>query len=379
MDSRTRADGQEGHRPKKQVLRTLEAQELKRALQAHAEWVASKTQRGARVDLSFCTLQLADFKGAELSAAVFRGSNLTGAIFEDAQLVGADLRHANLTNVSLKNCNASHARMAWATLQAADVTGAVMLGADLSHVDLRDATLAGARFGETRLAATSLLRCRGLEQLTHGGPSPVDFRTLERSGALPAAFLLGCGVPSVVVAALPSLLGSRLDFPSYFVVYGPEDSDAARTLCERLREFGARAWARRGNRDIGLLSRDLDPLGNSVVLVLLSEATREQDWLEPLASWGRRTAKVRGEHRMLFFVDLGTGLYDDERRIRDAKDAGVPLAEPSYLRDEKYLLQWSPSESSEWTEYLVRTIGRFRRGQLEEADSRFLLSREHWL
>jgi uncharacterized protein YjbI with pentapeptide repeats len=379
MDLGDKTGGREPHILARKKLKTLNGEELKGVLQAHAEWVSSSKQRGRRADLVGCKLQLADLQGRELSGSVFRSSNLTGALLDGARLGGGDLRETALTNAHLRECNLRNARLAWATLRGADLTGALLLGADLSHADLRDAALSGAWLGDTKLSATNLSGCRGLEHCAHESPSPIDFRTIERSGSLPPAFLLGCGVPSAVVASLPGMLSDRLAFPSCFVVYGTDDGDAARRLCQQLRDVGVRAWPINGDREGGPRAHELDSLGNSVVLVLLSEATAELDWLEPLAAWGRRTARDRGEHKILFFVDHGRSLWDDARRLRDAKDAGLALDEPSYLREEKYLILWDPTDTRDSMQGLVNTICRFRKGQVDKLDSRYLLSRKHWL
>jgi hypothetical protein len=61
-----------------------------------------------------------------------------------------------------------------------------------------------------RLAALDLRNVKGLEQLRHHGPSTVGIDTLHRSaGAIPDAFLRGCGVPDAMIEYAQSLARSE--------------------------------------------------------------------------------------------------------------------------------------------------------------------------
>ncbi|NER82647.1 MAG: pentapeptide repeat-containing protein, partial [Leptolyngbya sp. SIO1D8] len=69
-----------------------------------------------------------------------------------------------------------------------------MSGADLSGANLIGAHLIGTRFNgvrllETVLANIDLSQAQGLDTCEHFGPSPIDYRTLARSGQLPLSFL----------------------------------------------------------------------------------------------------------------------------------------------------------------------------------------------
>src|SRR5262245_48416062 len=85
----------------------------------------------------------------------------------------------------------------------------------------------------------------GLESVRHLGPSHVSTTTLVRSrGKIPEAFLRGCGVPDVLIANLPALIGviQPIQFYSCFISHSTADKDFARRLHSRMRDEGLRVW-----------------------------------------------------------------------------------------------------------------------------------------
>lgn len=87
-----------------------------------------------------------------------------------------------------------------------------------------------------------LSRCKNLESVVHRGPSPIDIRTLQRSGRLPLAFLRGVGLPDTLIDYLPSLLGQAIEFYSCFISYNHSDKSFARRLHDHLQGRGIRCW-----------------------------------------------------------------------------------------------------------------------------------------
>lgn len=85
-------------------------------------------------DLSHADLANAQLRCATLSRAILRHSSLEGANLRRAFLVDAELQHANLGG---------------AELIEAKLLGADLKGADLGRARLRDADLSGARLAET--------------------------------------------------------------------------------------------------------------------------------------------------------------------------------------------------------------------------------------
>jgi hypothetical protein len=112
-----------------------------------------------------------------------------------------DLRGAVLRGLSLRDAH----------LRAEDLRGAVLCGvdlrlADLSYALLREADLTAAHLGETVLSALDLRVVKGLECISHHGPSYIDLHTVYQSkGCIPETFLRGAGVAEHVLTYQQSL------------------------------------------------------------------------------------------------------------------------------------------------------------------------------
>lgn len=135
---------------------------LSEILQSHALWVTSGGARGLAADLSGVDLRNIDcFAGCELTAlkapgAVFYGLDLRGAALQGAQLMGADLRGADLRRADLRGADLSGARLNYAKMQESNllplqITGERRLatkfqGSCLRYANLSHAQLAGAIF-----------------------------------------------------------------------------------------------------------------------------------------------------------------------------------------------------------------------------------------
>ena len=123
----------------------------------------------------------ADLREASLERVDFRGVRLWRADLSGADLTRADLGGANLRLAVLEN----------AKLHKANLRATVFVGTRLAGAELH-----GAKVWRTRFCALDLSRTRGLETLSHHGPSTVGLDTLIESGpSLPDAFLRGTGVP----------------------------------------------------------------------------------------------------------------------------------------------------------------------------------------
>jgi TIR domain len=84
--------------------------------------------------------------------------------------------------------------------------------------------------------------CKGLELISHRGPSPIDIRTLQRSDPLPLVFLRGVGLPDRLIEYLPSLFNRAVDFYSCFISYSHADKSFAVRLHDQLQSRGIRCW-----------------------------------------------------------------------------------------------------------------------------------------
>jgi len=81
------------------------------------------------------------------------------------------------------------------------VKGTIFDDADLQwaffiDVVLNDSSFAGAKLNSAWFIGVDFSGARGLESVTHWGPSVIDTRSLSRSaGRIADVFLRGCGVP----------------------------------------------------------------------------------------------------------------------------------------------------------------------------------------
>lgn len=104
----------------------------------------------------------------------------------------------SLRDINFARANLSRATLVVADLSRADLRQADLSGADLQDANLTDAVLTGARldgasFGDTIFSNSDLTDVSGLLSCRHTRPSPIDYRTLIRSGQLPKEFLLNAG------------------------------------------------------------------------------------------------------------------------------------------------------------------------------------------
>ena len=218
-------------------------------------------------DLSGADLTGADLIGADLSGVDLSGADFSGADLSGANLFKADLGYAQLSDSNLSGANLIRANLGYADLGRADLSGADLSGADLIRARLDHADLSGTNLNcaglkgagpegadleatifqgtylhETIFADVNLAGSKGLDSCVHGGPSTIDFRTLEKSGMLPMAFLRGCGLPETLIDYLPSLLNRATEFYSCFISYSHADRNFARHLHDQLQSKGIRCW-----------------------------------------------------------------------------------------------------------------------------------------
>jgi uncharacterized protein YjbI with pentapeptide repeats len=233
--------------------------------------------------LASADLSGADFSGANLGGTILHAANLTGAILTGAGLRDADLREANLRRANLRSANLPRANLRRADLSHADLTGAVLMDTDLDYADFTEVNLDGANLGGTSLSDVDLSSCKNLELIYHRGPSTIDFRTLQRSGRLPLAFLRGVGLPDNLIEYLPSLLGQAIQHYSCFISYASADEAFARRLYADLQGKGVRCWF--APEDLKIGAKILDTLDEAIrlrdkVLLVLSEASIASEWVE---------------------------------------------------------------------------------------------------
>jgi len=240
-------------------------------------------------------LSEADLNVKNLSGADFFQTNLAQTNFFETNLVGANLTDANL---------------AWANLTRVDLNGANLalahfIGTSLGWADFCHATLSATSF-----ANVDLRFVKGLESVTHLGPSPIGIETLYRShGEIPEAFLRGAGVPDSFITFMRSLTANPIDFYSCFISYSSRDQAFAERLHSDIQGKHLRCWFAAEDLKIG--DRFQERIEESIhvydkVMIVLSEASVQSPWVEREVN-AAREREDREDHTVLFPIRL-----DDE-------------------------------------------------------------------
>ena len=219
-----------------------------------------------------------DFRGTLINDYHLEGSNFQEANFDWAHLMFAHFSRSDLSRASFE----------WASIVSCNWKGA---------------TLAGARFAGTTLANTNLSAVADLDSIVHGGPSFIDFKTVERSGSLPLGFLRGCGLADALINLLPSL---PVGFDSCFISYSNHDQPFADRLYRDLQSHGIRCWyATESIRSGRKLYEQIDQAINlhDRLLLVLSEHSMNSEWVKTEIATAR-TRESKENRRVLFPIGL---------------------------------------------------------------------------
>jgi hypothetical protein len=221
--------------------------------------------------------------------------NLIRANLNEAELGGANLWGADLMGAALRLADLSGANLYDAELFGADLTGADVRGAQLGRADLRganlsralldEADLTGATASGTVFADLDLSKAKGLDLVTHRGPSTIGIDTIYKSnGQIPEIFLRGCGVPEDFITYARSLVGKKaIDYYSCFISYSSKDDDFAQRLYADLQAKGVRCWFAPEDLKIGDKLRpriDESIRLHDKLLLVLSGTSVSSQWVE---------------------------------------------------------------------------------------------------
>jgi uncharacterized protein YjbI with pentapeptide repeats len=238
-------------------------------------------------------LKGADLKFANLSEADLGNSNLASVNLRDAKLFRASFEQATLSNANLENVDAR-----FANFHGAVMTRANLCLANLQGADMRGATLEGTEFGQTGLADVSLAEAKNLETCRFLGPVAIDFRTITRSGHLPAPFLRGCGVPEELIENLPALFLKPVQSYSLFIQSCDPDKAFAERIHADLEARGIRCWTVKGasstiaSQTFEAIQEQSLQTGDSSVLLVLSRHCEDQSWVERDARISMRNERL---------------------------------------------------------------------------------------
>jgi len=264
---------------------------------------------GAR--LTRADLNEADLGGAQLSQVTQDGSvpeagqdtvDADGAKLIDANLAGASLVKINLANSDLRQANLSGADLRHANLTFADLRRSDLTWAKLAH-----ATFFVAGMGWTKLGSLDLSEVRGLNTVTHYGPSSLGIDTLFASkGRISDSFLRGVGAPEVFISYARSLVSEPIKFYSCFISYSTRDQDFADRLHSDLQARTIRCWfaphdmkgGRKLHEQIDEAIRMYDRL-----LLILSDASMDSEWVKTEIA-NARLREIREKRHMLFPISL---------------------------------------------------------------------------
>ncbi|HET6978950.1 MAG TPA: toll/interleukin-1 receptor domain-containing protein [Pyrinomonadaceae bacterium] len=275
-------------------------------------------------DLYFANLSVADLRWANLSGGDLRWASLNGADLRladlsVADLSVADLSRANLGRADLGRANLSLADLRWTNLSWANLSEANLHRANINEANLRQANLSGANLSEAELSGTwlfstifadnDLSATKGLETVTHFGPSTLGVDTLFKSnGKIPEVFLRGVGVPDNFITLVSSIIsGTRPGpFHSCFISYSHRDEQFLQRLHARMRDEQLQVWyapedmksGRKLHEEIFSAIQTHDKL-----LLVLSESSMKSEWV---ITEIRRARKVEREEnrRKLFPIRL---------------------------------------------------------------------------
>jgi hypothetical protein len=286
----------------------------------------------SRADLRGADLVKAELVKAELSRAQLNGADLCEAHLREARLSMADLRGADLREADLNGAHLSGAmlsgailggaRLLGANLSRAVLSGAVLsratlLLATLSRADLRGADLGGAIVGNTSFDDVDLSAVKRLDAVDHRLPSTVGVDTLDKSrGQIPEAFLRGCGLSDWEIEAAklyqPDLGRDKIgdivyrihdlrahqaiQINSLFISYSRADGPFVDCLENTFKQKGIRFWRDVHDATAGRLEKQIDRAMrlNPTVLLVLSAASVQSDWVEHEARLARKLEKELG-------------------------------------------------------------------------------------
>ena len=247
-------------------------------------------------------------------------ANFTMHYFQGAILKRANLQHANLEGVDLQAANLYRAYLVRANLEGAnlrraDLSEVNLVQAVLTQADLRGADFKNAVFRATIFVNVDLSDTKGLENVTHLGPSSIGIDTLYKSkGKIPEVFLRGCGVPDQMIEYANSLKNSSIRYYSCFISYSNEDERFARRVHNDLQAAGVRCWYAPHDMKIGDKIRptiDESIRVHDKLLIILSRHSVGSEWVKDEVEHAIDLEKER-KQSILFPVRIDDAVMESE-------------------------------------------------------------------
>lgn len=191
---------------------------------------------------------------------------------------------------------------------------------------------------------------RGLDSCRHLTASFIDHLTFAKSGQLPLTFLRGCGLPDGLIKYLASPHRESIQFDSCFISYSHQDEDFAQRLHADLQNEGVMCWCAFKDMKIGDRIRDIIDQAirqHDKLLVVLSEASVESDWVEDEVEAALEEERKSQDRRtVLFPIKIDDSIEVADRawtrkiiRTRHIGDFTHWKADDAYQKAFKRLLQ----------------------------------------
>jgi uncharacterized protein YjbI with pentapeptide repeats len=234
-------------------------------------------------------LSEAQFSGAYLVGTNFSGAFLDRAQFDGALILGSNFGSSTIAHISNQKLNILD--IASAVTDGARLEEANFCGSYLGDSSFSSAYLVGTNFSDcmmknNQFVNVDLSQCKGLETISHDGPSNIDIDTLYHSGGnIPESFLRGAGVPEPFIVQMKSLVAamSPIEFYSCFISHSSKDKEFAERLLADLRGKNVRCWFAPEDLKIGDRLRpafDEAIRVHDKLMVLLSENSVSSPWVE---------------------------------------------------------------------------------------------------
>jgi uncharacterized protein YjbI with pentapeptide repeats len=279
---------------------------LEKGVQAWNEWREKNPE--IKPDFRWVNLTRKHLAGANLAQAHFvfaklYGVNLNGANLSQAYFGGADLRKAKLSGANLTRASLFATRLRDADMSGADLNGADLAGAQFRWTNVRGADLSNARMRNTVMVALDLSEAKGLETVTHRGPSSIGIDTIVLSKAkIPEEFLRKAGVPEPFITEAMKPFA----YCSCFISYSTNDQEFAEKLYGDLKKRGVHCWFAphrvRGARK--LLDQIKEAINsNEKVLLILSTESMASEWVRTELAETRKR-EVQEKKQLLFPLRL---------------------------------------------------------------------------
>jgi hypothetical protein len=248
--------------------------------------------------------EIPDLSNADLHEEYFSKWDFSGVNF-----CGTNLRGTNLSETKLSCANLSNAILTDAILQDANLYDAILTGANFTRAIIAGVDFQSADVGYTTFADCDLSEAKGLDFVTHHGPSTIGVDTIYKSKArISESFLRGCGVQENFLMYMRSLIGAveGIEFYSCFISHSSKDNEFARRLYGRMRDEHLRVWFAPEEMKGGNLLLDQIEAAIRIydkLLVVLSNASLRSNWVMTELRRARKAERYTG-NRKLFPVRL---------------------------------------------------------------------------